>query len=467
LRAAESFGLRKEDYELATPAAEAARVLSGEQVAASVMDRFDAALTDSASRFLRHLHHGRVDPRAAGFDLPSKEVVFDSALAVQRLATARDVSAAIAAVEPRPPPYRLLKQALARYRTLASQTTLTTLPPLPRRSLATGDQYEGARKLRALLVALGDLERVDEPSDDPVIDESLIEGVRRFQDRHGLDVDGVIGPKTFAALVTPLRERVRQIELTLERWRWTASLERPDIVVNIPQFTLYALPPPVAADASVLEMRVVGGQNYPHTRTPVFVTQIEHVVFQPFWDVPHSIARRELLPLIRKDPAYLARHDMEIVRGASADATPIEPTPQALDEVAAGRLRVRQRPGPHNALGSVKFVAPNPYAVYLHATPHVHLFGRASRAFSHGCIRVSEPALLAEYVLKNAPGDWDLEAIQAAMCDPKTRRVNLAKPVRVLMFYGTAAATQSGVVLFFEDVYGHDDALEALLRAHE
>src|SRR5690606_16005730 len=154
--------------------------------------------------------------------------------------------------------------------TLASQTTLTTLPPLPRRSLATGDQYEGARKLRALLVALGDLERVDEPSDDPVIDESLIEGVRRFQDRHGLDVDGVIGPKTFAALSTPLRVRVRQIELTLERWRWTASLERPDIVVNIPQFTLYALPPPDAADASVLEMRVVVGQNYPHTRTPVF-----------------------------------------------------------------------------------------------------------------------------------------------------------------------------------------------------
>lgn len=471
LQDAESYGLQREDYELGLVEHERQLVLANRGIDADVRWRVDAALTAAAARFLDDVHDGRISPREVGFDLPSPERKFDAAQAARELARARDVGAAIAALEPRPAPYALLKQALRRYRELAKQGDLQDLPALPKRSVKPGEDYAGAPQLRKLLIALGDLdiesarEHTREQTDDALIDEALVEALRNFQGRHGLEPDGVLGPRTYAALTVPLQRRVRQIELTLERWRWTNALPRPDIVVNIPQFFLFALPRPGSADSTVLEMPVIVGRDAPHTRTPVFMSEIRQVIFQPFWDVPASITRRELLPLIRRDPSYLERHQMEIVRGAGDNAKPVAPSPEALADLEAGRLRLRQRPGTGNALGSVKFVSPNPYNVYLHATPHVDLFERTTRAFSHGCIRVSQPAALAAYVLENAAEKWTLEAIEAAICDPKTRRVSLATPVRVMMFYGTAVASRSRGVLFFEDIYGHDRVLESRLRA--
>jgi murein L,D-transpeptidase YcbB/YkuD len=208
---------------------------------------------------------------------------------------------------------------------------------------------------------------------------------------------------------------------------------------------------------------VIVGQSDPHTRTPIFAGAIQHVIFQPFWDVPSGIMRRELLARIRKNPSYLEGHHMEIVRGPGDDAKVLAPTPEVIEALTAGQLRLRQRPGPDNALGPVKFVMPNPYNVYLHATPEQALFQGSRRAFSHGCIRVSEPAALAEYILKDAAGDWNAAAIEAAMCGTKTLRVDLQTPVRVVIFYSTAAATESRGMLFFEDIYGHDRKLEMLL----
>jgi murein L,D-transpeptidase YcbB/YkuD len=231
--------------------------------------------------------------------------------------------------------------------------------------------------------------------------------------------------------------------------------------VNIPHFMLHALPRQEGEEA--IEMRVVVGQTSPNMRTPIFTAQMQYVVFQPYWDVPRSIVLREQLPRIRKDPAYLERNQMELVRGQGDNSPVVPATPEAIEELATGKLRLRQRPGPHNSLGPVKFMLPNPYNVYLHATPATALFNRSRRAFSHGCVRVSDPVRLAEYVLKNAREHWDVARIEEAMCGSKTFRVDLVQPLTVMMFYGTAAATETQGVLFAEDLYGHDKRLEEQL----
>ena len=466
IRSAETYGLDPRRYALEIPAEHMQRVLTGQTIDDDGRERIDEALTATVARFLKDLRHGRVSPQEAGFHLSSMPDAFDAEATARRVASAADVRAALASYEPSAPAYRRLKEALAQYRELARRRDLGPLPALDRRSIREGDTYDGVARLRTMLLAFGDLQpgTCAQASPDR-FDACLGQALRRFQRRHGLVEDGVLGPRTIEALNVPLDRRVRQIELTMERWRWTSNLRRPDIAINVPQFVLYALPRAQYGETDVLEMRVIVGRTGPDMRTPLFADAIEYVVFQPYWDVPASITRRELLPLIRKDPSYLARNDMEIVRGGSDSARAIAPSPEVLDRLAAGELRLRQRPGAKNALGAVKFILPNPHNVYLHATPNVELFAHERRAFSHGCIRVSEPALLAEYVLKSAPGDWSPEAIQAALCDPKTRRVDLTSPLPVLIFYGTAVVTRSEGVMFFEDIYGHDRRLDALLRA--
>lgn len=454
LQAAESYGLRSSDYAggLGTPALPDA----------AAAERFDRSLTAASVRFISQLRSGRISPRAAGFNLPALKAATDADQIASRLATAQDVRQVVEEYEPRPQPYRLLKQALETYRQLAKES----LPPLPApkgRSLKRGDEYAAVPALRRYLMAVGDLPRESAPSDETIFDATLSQAIQTFQGRHGLKPDGVLGPQTLAALNVPLSERVRQIELSMERWRWLAALDRPDIVVNIPHFMLYALPRPQRSEEPI-EMPVIVGRS--HTRTPIFVAGIQEVIFQPYWDVPASITRNELLPKLRQDISYLEKHHFEIVRGPGDDATVVEPTAAALDALQAGRLRLRQRPGPDNALGPVKFVLPNPYEIRLHGTAEPHLFDESLRAFSHGCIRVSEPAVLAEYVLANAPGQWDSAAVEQALCETQMRRVKLDRPVRVVVFYATAAATRSKGVLFARDIYGHDARLEKLLRAN-
>ena len=445
MRGADAFGLDPADYELTLPMS-------------------DAAMSEATARFVKDLHGGRIDPRKVGFHLPPAPAArFDVARAVRELAASPDVAATLGAFEPRPAPYRRLKAALGQYRNLSHELAPLHLPPLPARSIAVGSEYSGAPQLRRLLRAVGDLASAADEA--PTLDTALVTAVRSFQRRHGLDADGVIGPRTFAALSTPLDRRVEQIELSMERWRWLSATSRPNIVVNIPQFVLIALPRDPGAGEEPLEMRAIVGQAYPHTRTPVFTTAITQVVFQPYWDVPSSILKRELLPHIRVKPSLLEQYQMEIVQGESDDARVIPASADAIERLAAGQLRLRQKPGPLNALGPVKFVMPNPFSVYLHATPERALFERSQRTFRPGCIRVSEPAALAEYVLRDAPGDWNAQSIDAALCGTQTLRIRLLKPVQVIVFYSTAVATQSQGVLFFDDVYGHDRELQQALAA--
>lgn len=463
LAAADQHGLRPTDYGIGLSASETRQVMIGDADPA-LSARFDAALTAAAARFVKHVARGRVSAAAAGFDLPKESTPLDANEIVRELATAPDLSATLSLYEPAPRPYRSLKQALSRYRALANRLGPVELPPLPAAKVELNDYYRGTPTLRELLVALGDLDagKAAAQSQSERIDPDLEAALVRFQARHGLQADGVIGSRTYAALTTPIGERVQQIELTMERWRWLAALPRREIVINIPHFMLYALPRPQDDPQRVLEMAVVVGAN--ETRTPIFSAAIEQVIFQPFWDVPASIARNELLPKIRNDPKYLDRHHFEIVQGQSDNAKPVAPSPAAFDALAAGQLRLRQRPGPDNALGPVKFILPNPYDVRLHGTSEPGLFERHRRALSHGCIRLSDPAALAQYVLKNAAEPWSAEAIDAAMCGKQTLRVPLKQPVKVVVFYATAAATESRGVLFSNDIYGLDRRLQRLLE---
>lgn len=259
-----------------------------------------------------------------------------------------------------------------------------------------------------------------------------------------------------------LAARVRKIDLTLERWRWLPAFNTPPIIVNIPQFRLFAFRTVADRAANILQMDVIVGREFPRMRTPVFAADLTSVIFRPYWDVPRSILLRELLPKIRANPRYLAAQHLQIVSNA-AGAVVLPLTPASLAALAAGTARLRQLPGPDNALGLIKFDLPNSHAVYLHSTPAQELFLRARRAFSHGCIRVSDPVALAVYALRETPGDWTAATIEAAMHGSETRRVRLARPIRVMVLYGTVLAQEDGKVLFFHDIYGQDRRLERLL----
>jgi murein L,D-transpeptidase YcbB/YkuD len=465
LRSCDLLGLRPSDYSADLIADRVDRLITTRSDAdpASV----DRLLAVAAVRFISHVHYGRIDPRTAGFELGASRNDLDIAGTVQAMASASSVAALVAAEEPHFYHYELLKSALARYRLLAADPTLTQLPGIGRRPLGNGDLYAGAPALRRLLASEADLpgSSAEALTSPPKLDADLTEALRRFQLRHGLSVDGRLNAATFAALTTPFGRRVRQIELTLERWRWLPPFTSPPIIVNIPEFRLFAFDSTADRAASILQMPVIVGQTNPSKRTPIFLANMKYVVFRPYWDVPSSITIHELLPKIRANPSYLAHEHLQMVRGAGDGAPIVPPSPASIAELAAGKLRLRQEPGEDNALGLIKFVFPNAHDVYLHSTPAHHLFAASRRAFSHGCIRVSDPEALALHVLRNAFQPWDAVRIDAAMHADlqKPLRVELREPIRVMILYGTAMATEAGPVQFFDDIYGHDRRLEALL----
>jgi len=433
--------------------------------AAETLARFDAALSVSVLRYAAAVSRGRVDPRALGHPRLADRAPLDLPALLEELAEAPDPAARLATVEPQTRYYRRLLETLAWYRALAAR--LGDLAPLgvPRHKVERGGIYADATRLAELLAALGDLEPgPGGPADEApshVYGPELATAVSRFQARHGLQPDGVLGRETAAALNVPLAGRVRQIELTLERMRWLPSaFPEPPIVVNIPEFRLLAF----GGDPSgvVLSMPVIVGGDYAHRRTPVLARRMEQIVFSPYWDVPPRIAREELAESFRKRPGLAARERF-FVQGP-AGRQPVDAASMAL--VLAGKARLRQGPGPANALGHVKFVFPNEHGVYLHDTPTRRLFARSYRALSHGCIRVADPVALAAHLLRDQAG-WTRERIAAAMAADEPVVVKLDRRPPVLLLYGTAYVPDDGAPHFFADIYGHDRRLErALARAY-
>jgi murein L,D-transpeptidase YcbB/YkuD len=468
LRAAENVGLHAAEYDANGLFYFLVDLVTTRSAGDDQWALFDIGLTTALLAYARDVHSGRVDPRVAGLDLTVEPARLDLPPLVEELSTSHDVAGVLRGLEPPFKHYQYLKRALVHYRELAQVPGLTRLPPLPARSVKPGETYSGTAQLRALLVALGDLPEPPNggaaPPGGDSLDSPLVEALQRFQSRHGLDVDGALGRDTYAALTTPLGVRVAQIERTLERWRWLPPrVDSPPIIVNIPQFRLFAFHTPEDTEKELLAMNVIVGKAFPANRTPVFVSDMTYLVLRPYWDVPYSITTREMLPSLRTNAGYLAAHGLEMVRGGGDAATVVAPTPENIEALARGTLRLRQVPGPNNALGLAKFIMPNPFNVYLHSTPAQSLFGRSSRAFSHGCVRVADALALAQYVLRDEP-TWTRENIVAAMNGTRPLRIDLRTPIRVFIVYGTAVARENGSVLFFEDVYGHDASLQRLLE---
>jgi murein L,D-transpeptidase YcbB/YkuD len=453
-------GLVPGDYGATALAKEAARLASA-AVPTAASQAFARDLDEAIERFLHDLHVGRVDPRTLGFRVGRRSPqVLDLAAQARSAALAGRLPGLVADLRPAWPQYARLRTALARYRALAAPEEASPLRGF--RSVASTAGGLDAAALRRRLVAFGDLSPAGATAADAGPD--LVAAVERFQRRHGLVADGVVGPATARALEVPVAARVRQLELALERLRWLPDFGgQPFIGINIAMFRLWAWDPGRPAEAP-LDMAVVVGRAL-DTRTPVLSESLRYVVFRPWWNVPASIVRKEILPAMARDPAYLRRQDMEIVRGAGDDAQPVAQTPENLALLGEGALRVRQRPGPRNSLGLVKFVFPNDADVYLHGTPARQLFGRARRDFSHGCVRVEDPPALARWVLRGRPA-WTVERIEAAMAADAPQRVDLPKPLPVILFYVTAMVMPAnGALHFAADIYGHDARLEQALAA--
>ncbi len=358
--------------------------------------------------------------------------------------------------------YEELRRLLAEYRALGVHPAWAwaqPLPPLPRGRLDPGQPYDGLAQLAQRLIALGDL-----PAATPLpprYEAALVDAVRRFQQRHGLAADGVIGRATRAELEVSPAQRAQQIALAMERLRWTpAPRAARVIVVNLPQFALHAYDGHMQR---ALEMPVVVGAATPaRKRTPLFAADLRYLEFSPFWDVPRSIVEHDLGPRLRRDANAFEREGFEFVTG---DGRVVRQFDQALlAAVLRGQARMRQRPGPENATGQIKFALPNPFAIYLHDTPGTALFERVRRDFSHGCIRVRAPVALASFVLAGEPG-WDEARIVAAMGRDRPLTARLRVPVPVVIEYRTAVAVE-GRPHFFPDFYGLDRVLtRALARS--
>ncbi len=466
LLAAASRGLHPDDYDADGLDAAWQAVTAGRQLTARELGLFDTALTLALLRHISDLHIGRINPRNLGVDMDIEHKKLDLTTVIRAAIDQDRIAATVAEAEPQLEVYRRIKGMLERYERLAADTSLGQLPVVPK--VEPGDAWPGADALRRLLIALGDLPDDAAAADDGgIYAGALVDGVKRFQRRHNLAVDGVIGKATFEELNTPLAIRYRQLQLALERMRWLPDLDAgPVVVVNVPAFRLWAWELPSPGGAPALAMNVVVGRAY-DTETPLFTRDMSNVVFYPYWNVPPSIVRNEIVPKLKVNPAYLDGQGMELVAEyTQAGPSVTEVTPDVIERLARGALKVRQRPGPHNALGPAKFIFPDSGNIYLHGTPARSAFGRPRRDLSHGCGRVDDPAALAEFVLQGKRG-WDRAAIDNAMAGPREQWVRLEPHVPVFLFYTTAYVELDGTVYFLPDVYGHDARLEEAIAAGE
>jgi murein L,D-transpeptidase YcbB/YkuD len=452
-------GLIPEDYD----ASRWKQRLSGLKVSSGNPDtqaRFDAALTVCAMRYISDLHSGRVNPEHSEFSITIDQRKYDlPEFVTEKVLAASNVSELFDAVEPQYAGYKRTEAVLQTYLTLASQDHGAPLPGI-KKSVAIGGAYPGIEQLSQHLRLRGDLPQSTVVNTKAgIYDGRLVEAVKRFQARHGLQADGVLGQETLRHLNTPLSDRVLQLEDALERWRWLpAGYPHLPVVVNIPEYILRTF---VSDHKIALRMNVVVGKEL--DQTPVFAKEMKYIVFRPYWNVPEDITSAEIVPALRKNKRYLARQNFEVTDQNGRVVTRGAVTRSILAQLLSGKLLVRQRPGPENSLGLVKFIFPNDENVYLHSTPSQQLFSEAHRDFSHGCIRVEKPVELATWLLHDQP-KWTQATITAAMnSGPDNQQVNLTSPVPVVIVYVTAVVEENGEVYFFDDVYGHDRSMNAAL----
>lgn len=463
LKTAPEHGLSGFDYNIDVLQLKWQELQNSSRPEAAELKRFDTELSRSLLRYLSDLHWGRniAQRNISGLNKPLDYELLVKALL--QASSSGDIAALSSQVEPNLPAYQLLKQTLHHFRSLPTDQTSTDIVIL--RSIEPGDINPQIPLLRKKLQALGLVQPTPEDitlQSPYTYDLPLIAPVRTFQRLHGLTEDGVIGKKTVAALNIPLTRRIKQLELGMERLRWLPPLEtdKEIILVNIPAFRLWAFRDKRWPDQTDFSMKVVVGIAG-KDQTPIFAADLAYLVFRPYWNVPDSIALKEILPAMENNPDYLEHHDMELVQSFHNNAEPRPLTPDTMELFRQGNIKVRQRPGGKNALGLVKFIFPNRHAIYLHDTPAKSLFRSERRDFSHGCIRVEQPIELAEYILQS-DHNWNRQQIIAAMRKGENQWVHIDDPVTVMVFYSTVQAI-GNEVYFFDDIYGYDDELSQAL----
>ena len=452
LAAADTHGLDPKDY--ATD--EIGRLW--EKKDPESLARLESLLTTALGNYASDMTEGRHQPR--DFDpeaFPTAcDCEVDRPAMLERALAAPDLRAFLEDLAPPFEEYRALREKLAEYRALAASGGWPAVPPGGK--LKPGDRDPRVGAVRRRLAATGEWPAAD-PADSDTYDGTLAEVVTRFQRFHGLEADGIIGPGTFAALDVPVESRIRQLIVNMETWRWVGR-DRGDwwITVNIPSFRLTA----VRGGKVEMSMAVVVGDEA--HMTPVFSDRIRYVELNPYWNVPVSIARKEFLPKLRKDPGYLKKQHIRAFEGWDAGVDEVDSASVDWASVSAddmGRYRLRQDPGADNALGHFAFVFPNAFGVYLHDTPALGLFELPKRTFSHGCIRVGRAHELAAYVLGGEEKGWTQEKLDDMLATGENRSVTLERPLPIYILYNTAVVDrESRDAYFFDDVYGRDALLE-------
>lgn len=417
---------------------------------------FDVRLTAALLAMGRDVAVGRTSPKVIEARGKSRRAQPDFAAKLSA-AIDGDLDSFIDQVRPQHPEYVALQKALADVR---GQLAKGGWPQVKAASLKPGDSQPAVVALRQRLTASGHLKGGDATSTSPVYDNDLVEAVKSFQELHAVKATGVVDAPTLAAMNVPVEKRIQQVELNLERWRWMPDdFGAHHFMVNLPYFHLLAR----QNDKTVMDIRVVVGK--PGHETPLFSDEMESVVFSPYWNIPESIAENETAPAMARDPAYLSKQNIEILRTSGGKTETISASEVNWDNPSELRgLAFRQRPGSSNALGFVKFLFPNEFNVYLHDTPADALFGRPTRAFSHGCMRVEEPEKLAAYVLKGYP-EWTPEAMNTAMHSGVEKHVKLKEKIPVHVVYFTAWVDEKDGLHFQPDIYGYDDKQAAQLLA--
>ncbi len=425
--------------------------------------QFDVAMTIAVMRYISDLHIGRVNPTHFDFDINVDTKKYNLAEFVSDNAVdADDVPKLVAGVEPNSEQYRKTEESLAHYLDLAKQQDQAKAAPLRdvEKPIAVDQNYPEAGGLLARLKLEGDA-----PAEETVAttyDQPLSDAVKSYQHRHGLTEDGKLTSQTIKSLNVPLSARVIQLQDSLERWRWLPDQYlNARIIVNLPEFVLHAYDQNHQPEFT---MKVVVGKVVGEHQTPVFAHMMKYLIFRPYWNVPADIARKELVPHMESNKGYLATKNFEVTNNKGEVLTDY-----SVNQVAHGGVMVREKPGPKNSLGLVKFMFPNQYDVYLHSTPATELFNRTRRDFSHGCVRVQEPAKLAAWVLSGQQNsgdqqDWDIDKVTEAMQNgADNHQVNLKTPLPIVIFYVTGFVEDDGHTHFFDDIYGYDAQLQAVL----
>ncbi len=468
--AAQKAGLNAEDYDSSRWPDRIQSLTTGDKNAVA---QFDIALTLCTMRFVSDLHMGRVAPQHFNFEIDAQSKKLDLPQFLNdKLLETSDIPGNLSAVEPESDDYRKTKEALTRYQDLARQQAEPAALPDPGtgRNLGIGDRYSARGPLEQRLALEGDGDFEQELADNPETKSAQRSGpltqadsdaLKAYQSRHGISPDGKLGSVTVRSLNVPMAKRVEQLSDALERWRWLPEpYLHPRLLVNLPEFLLRGYTPDHELDFT---MRTVVGAAKDNHDTPVFAHMMKYLIFRPFWNVPVSIIKKELVPHIAANPGYLEQKNYEVI---GHSGKPI--TTYTASSIEHGGYLIRERPGPGNSLGLVKFMFPNQYDIYLHSTPAVGLFSRQRRDFSHGCVRVQHPDQLAVWVLdgqKDKGEDWDLDHVNAAMnSGDDNKQVSLKTQLPIVIFYLTAHIDQDGKVDFFDDIYGYDKDLDETLK---